>query len=60
MTTLWFFLVVSLNGEVTAFHGFQSSDDCMNKRAAYMTGMKKVVRDITECVGIPVKGPAMK
>ena len=55
MTILWFFLVISWNGEVTAFHGFIGEEDCTHKRNHYAKNMAKVTRDITECIGVPIK-----
>ena len=56
MTILWFFLVVSLNGEVIAYHGFHDQGNCQAKQAWMVERMKGVVRDITDCIGIPLKG----
>lgn len=55
MTVLWFFLVVSLNGEPTVFWGFPNEGECSAKRAVYAKNMAKVTRDVTECIGVPVK-----
>ncbi len=55
MTILWFFLVVSWNGEVTAFHGFKDDADCSTKRAQYAKDMARLVRDVTDCIGVPIR-----
>lgn len=56
MSVLWFFLVVSLNGEVIAYHGFPDEQDCFKKQEFMVQRMKGVVRDITSCIGVPIKG----
>lgn len=56
MKILWFFMVISLNGEPTVYHGFPDESDCTKKRNAYASNMSKVTRDVTECIGIPIKG----
>lgn len=56
MVILWFFLAVSWNGEVTAFHGFPNEEDCSAKQQQYTKMMKNRMRDITDCIGVPIKG----
>lgn len=56
MTIIWLFLVVSWNGEVMAYHGFKGEEDCTSKRNTYYASMHKQVRDVTECIGVPVRG----
>ena len=56
MTILWFFLVVSWNGELTAYHGFPDEADCHEKQLFMKKQLDKVVRDVTDCIGIPIKG----
>ena len=56
MTILWFFLVISMNGEPTIFWGFPNEADCSSKRDQYARNMEKVTRDVSPCVGLPVKG----
>jgi hypothetical protein len=48
--------VVSLNGEVIAYHGFTDEKDCFEKQGFMVQRMKGVVRDITICIGVPIKG----
>lgn len=55
MTILWFFLVVSMNGEPTIFWGFPNEADCSSKRDQYAKNMEKVTRDVTPCIGVPIK-----
>lgn len=55
MSILWFFLVISLNGEPTVFWGFPNEGDCAAKRDRYAKNMEKITRDVTLCIGVPVK-----
>lgn len=56
MTVLWFFLVVSWTGDISAYHGFHGAEDCHDKRKSYLSSMHKSVRDVTECIGVPIRG----
>lgn len=55
MSILWFFLVVSWNGDVTAYHGFKDDADCATQRARYAKRMVSIVRDVTDCIGVPIR-----
>jgi len=56
MSVVWLFLVVSWSGEIMAYHGFHGAEDCGEKRARYMSSMAQTVRDVTECIGVPLRG----
>lgn len=60
MKILWFFLAVSLTGEPLVFWGFPDEEDCTKKRNHYAKNMSTVVRDVTDCIGVPVKTGQVK
>lgn len=60
MTILWFFLVITMNGQVEAYYGFYGAADCQDRQVFTAKQMKGLVRDVTDCIGIPIKGGAKK
>jgi len=53
---LWFYLVVTWNGDVLPRHGFKDMEACDRHRSATARQFSGTVRDITDCIGVPIKG----
>lgn len=51
---LWFFLIVSWNGDVLVKHGFPSLEACVKKQAHMSQLLKPTMREVTDCTGIPI------
>lgn len=56
---LWFFLIISWNGDVLVKHGFSSLESCANSQAQLARLLKPTVREVTDCIGVPI-GPEKK